>query len=92
MLADKGQKILTLSEKPEGSEEEKEVELSSTDIVERIIRSMPASEDGKLDFSDQALITDDHGKPDSEPKKSNAVELAEYWGIENYPTDKDGDE
>jgi hypothetical protein len=48
-------------------------------------------EDGRVNFSDQALKVEDTNRPKSEPE-NNAAEVAESLGLE-YPSDKkDGDE
>jgi hypothetical protein len=85
LLADvEGTKTLTLSEEVDG--ESKEVSLSATEVIERIIDSMPKNDDGKIDFGEMALSVDDHDRPAVEPdktdSKSAAAKLADDLGID----------
>jgi len=96
MLADDGSETLTLSESVDG--EEKEISLSVTGAVERIITALP-KQDGKVNFGEQATATDDKNRPDSEVNEDKSVEekvalAAEELGLPGFEmpeTKKDGD-
>jgi hypothetical protein len=89
LLADvSGAKTLKLSEEKDG--ETVETQSSASEVVERMLAALPY-EDGRVNFSDQALKVEDTNRPKSEPE-NNAAEVAESLGLE-YPSDKkDGDE
>lgn len=72
MLADQGKEILTLSETPEGKEEAEEVKLSASEIVERVLTSIP--EDARVKLAEQASEHEDFDKPKREPDKTNLDE------------------
>jgi hypothetical protein len=72
MLADKGAKILTLSETPDEGEPT-DVELSATDIVERFLAVLP-KKDGKTLLGEQHLSTDEGEKPPIKPDKADLSE------------------
>lgn len=74
MLASDDKPAVLLSEQVDG--EEKVISLSATDIVERIIKAMPYDDDGKVKLSEQALITDDHGRPETELSEDSAEAVA----------------
>jgi hypothetical protein len=87
MLADSGKQILTLSE------DDSEVALSATDIVDRIVEKMPKDDDGRIKFGDQALAVDSQEAPPQTPDTNMSEEestkaLAEGLGIKYR---KDGD-
>jgi len=84
-LADvKEASIITLSEEDGSS-----VELSASEIVDRIIKSLPTEELFKHSFSDNITSMDDHGRPDVGLSDNERGErLAEHLGIE---LPKDGD-
>jgi len=98
MLADvAGEKVLSLSEQAEGESEAKEVELSLTEAIERIISVLP-KKDGKINFGEQTNETENHNEPKSEVDETKSVEeraaeFAQDLGLTDYPVPekKDGD-
>ncbi len=96
MLADTGTESLTLSETVDG--EEKEVSLSVSGAVERIIAALP-KQDGKVNFGEQHSSTDDKNRPEVNPNEDKSVEekvalAAEELGLSGFEmpeTKKDGD-
>lgn len=96
MLADNGSETLTLSESVDG--EEKEVSLSVTGAVERIINALP-KQDGKVNFGEQHSATDDKNRPEVDPNKEKSTDekialAAEELGLSGFDkpeTKKDGD-
>lgn len=76
MLADDGQPALVLSEQSDG--ETKEVSLSVSESIERIIQALPKSDDGRVNFADQALSVEDHSAPPAKPNNGgDNAELSE---------------
>lgn len=91
MLADDGKPALLLSEGEADSK--KEVSLTATDIVERIVKALPKTDDGRIVFGDQALAVDSSEAPPQTPENKPSEEestkaLAEGLGIK---LPKDGD-
>jgi hypothetical protein len=89
MLADEGKSVLTLSE------DEKEVSLTASEIVERIVAKFPKDEKGRIDFGDQPLALDSQEEPPATPDTQLSEEertkaMAEELGVP-YKSRKDGD-
>ena len=87
MLADKGSKVLTLSE------DDSDVSLTATDIVDRIVEKMPKTEAGQVKFGEQALAVDSQEEPPATPETKLSEEertqaMADSLGIK---LPKDGD-
>lgn len=97
MLADSGKPALTLSETSD-SGESKELSLSATDVIERIIKALPKSEEsGKVNFGEQAISTEDTNKPPMKPDTSTDLSedertdaMIEGLGLD-LPKTKDGE-
>lgn len=74
MLSDDGQPAVLLLSEETGKEGEN---ITATDIVERVIASLPHTEDGKLNLSEQALVEGDRDKPKTEEEEEEESSVDE---------------
>jgi len=91
-LADEGSKVatLTLSEEDGSSTE---VELTVSDVVNKIVEAMPKSDDGSLKFSEQVSEFNDHSRREATSEDYDPVEraaaISEQLG-RPFPTTEEG--
>lgn len=92
-LADEGGSALTLNLSEDGSDKPTEVKLSVSDIVTRIVDSLPELDgSSRVNFGEQVNEFQNFDRPDSNSKVSSPEEkaamLAEQLGIADYPTEE----
>lgn len=82
MLSDDGGPAVLLLSEEEGKEA---TEATATEIVENLIGALPKTEDDRFDLSEQALVSEDTGKPDEgsdeKPLEERVTAAQDFLGV-----------